>query len=172
MTVPLLVVTGAVGVGKTTVAAEASELLAERDVPHAFVDMDCLTRFHPRPPGDPFGSGLALEGLRRLWRLWAGAGAARLIVAQVVEARTWLREFEEAIPGAAIVVVRLTAPVETIHERIRRRETGASLGWHLDRAVELQELWHAQPVEDVLVETEGRGARELAAEVLAAAGWL
>ena len=37
--VPVLVITGAVGAGKSTVAAEASSLLREAAVPHALVDL-------------------------------------------------------------------------------------------------------------------------------------
>jgi Ni2+-binding GTPase involved in maturation of urease and hydrogenase len=40
--VPVLVVTGPVGVGKTSVAEEIFDQLAARDVPHAVVDLDAL----------------------------------------------------------------------------------------------------------------------------------
>jgi adenylylsulfate kinase-like enzyme len=37
--VPVLLVTGPVGVGKSTVAAEAARLLRQAGVPHALVDL-------------------------------------------------------------------------------------------------------------------------------------
>src|SRR5438105_15288750 len=61
MTVPTLLVTGPVGVGKSTVAAAVSDLLTMRGVAHAFADMDCFSHFHPRPADDRFGSRLTLE---------------------------------------------------------------------------------------------------------------
>jgi adenylylsulfate kinase len=39
---PVLVITGQVGVGKTTVAASLSELLSQSALPHALIDLDWL----------------------------------------------------------------------------------------------------------------------------------
>jgi len=47
--VPVAVITGTVGVGKTSVALEMSEILAARAVPHALVDLDALSYVFPRP---------------------------------------------------------------------------------------------------------------------------
>lgn len=41
--VPLLLLSGTVGVGKTSVVAEICEILSAREVPHTFVDLDALT---------------------------------------------------------------------------------------------------------------------------------
>ena len=41
--VPVLVISGSMGSGKTTVLSEASGLLAEASIPHAALDLDCLT---------------------------------------------------------------------------------------------------------------------------------
>lgn len=41
---PVILVTGPVGIGKTTVAGEMSELLEQAGVPHAFVVMNCRRR--------------------------------------------------------------------------------------------------------------------------------
>jgi adenylylsulfate kinase-like enzyme len=38
--VPPLLITGTLGAGKTTVAAEISELLDQAQIPHAHVDVD------------------------------------------------------------------------------------------------------------------------------------
>ncbi len=54
MTVPTLVLTGPVGVGKTVVAWEVAEILEERGVSFGCFDPDAI-HFRPRPPDDPFG---------------------------------------------------------------------------------------------------------------------
>ena len=57
--VPVLVLTGTVGAGKSTVAAAINDVLAERHIPNAAVDLDALvwsgrlTARGTTPPGDP-----------------------------------------------------------------------------------------------------------------------
>jgi adenylylsulfate kinase-like enzyme len=52
MSVPVLLVTTPVGVGKTTVALEASDVLEATGVAHAVIDVDALSWCYPTP--DPF----------------------------------------------------------------------------------------------------------------------
>jgi tRNA uridine 5-carbamoylmethylation protein Kti12 len=47
--VPVLLITGPVGVGKLTVAAEAARLLREANVPHALVDLAWIEQCWPVP---------------------------------------------------------------------------------------------------------------------------
>lgn len=172
MSLPTLLVTGPVGVGKTSVAFEVMELLEEHDVSHAFFDVDGLTYFHPKPPDDPFGERFAVDALGLLFPRLAERGIERLILARVLWERESLAAYARALPGATFTVVRLTAPLPVIEERLRRRELGSGLEWFLARAAELAAHWDAHPVEDALVETAGRSVREIATEVVAAVGWL
>ena len=48
MSVPMLVISGAMGSGKTTVLSELSDLLEEAGVAHAAVDLDTLSLMYPR----------------------------------------------------------------------------------------------------------------------------
>src|SRR5258708_36649636 len=100
MSVGVLLVTGPVGVGKTTVALEASDLLEAAGVPHAVIDVDALSWCYRTPVNDPFHNRLALRNLRCVWANFAAAGAARLILARVIEARDELGAFRQAVPGA------------------------------------------------------------------------
>ncbi|HET7036837.1 MAG TPA: hypothetical protein VFI42_14225 [Thermomicrobiaceae bacterium] len=170
--VPTLLITGPVGVGKTTVASEVSELLEAARIAHAFVDIDALRWCYPGPPGDRFRAGLALRNLAAIWPNFAACGATRLVLADVLEDRAELAGYQRALPGAAITVVRLRAAPETLAARVARRELGAGLEWHLARARELAARMDARPVEDLLVETEGRGVRAVAEEIVRRAGWL
>jgi len=161
----VIVVTGPVGVGKTSVAWEMTEVLDERGLPFGFFDPDAI-HFRPVPDDDPFG-----------YRVWSAAlatalplmAADRLLVPLVVEQR---EAAERLLPGAELTIVRLTAAPGTLDERIRRRELGAGLEWHLRRARELDAHWRENPVEDFVVDTEGRAIRDLAVEVLTRSGWI
>lgn len=173
MNVPTVIVTGPVGVGKTTVAGEMGLLLRDAKVPHATVDFDELTACYPRPTDDDrWGTRLGLTNLAALWKNYDRAGARRLIIARVLESRSELDGFREAVPGAEIKVVRLRATPETLQARVRQRGPGGGMQWHLSRAVELAPLMDAQQVEDLLVETDRRGAVDIARDILLRVGWL
>ena len=161
----LIVVTGPTGVGKTTAAWEMTEVLDERGVPFGFYDPDAI-HFRPVQDDDTFNSRVWLAALETAWPLMK---VDRLIVPVVVEDRA---AAERLLPGAELTVARLTASPATLDERLRRRELGSALDWHLERARELEALWREHPVEDFLVDTEARGVRDIAIEVLTRSGWI
>ena len=72
-----------------------------------------------------------------------------------------------AVPGSELFVVRLESSLEVNHARIRVREaTPESMQWHLDRATQLHEELSTQKLEHVLIPTEGKSVREIAAEIV------
>ena len=173
MNVPTIIVTGPVGVGKTTVANEMGMLLLGAKVPHATVDFDQLTACYPRPADDDrWGTKLGLLNLAALWKNYELSGARRLLIARVIESRSELEGFREAIPGADLLLVRLRAKPETLRTRIRQRGPGRGMEWHLKRAIELAPLMDARRVEDLLVETDGRDPMNIARDILLRLGWL
>ncbi|MBW3624506.1 MAG: hypothetical protein KY468_13960 [Armatimonadetes bacterium] len=171
-TIPVLVITGPVGVGKTTTAQAVSDALSRREVPHALLDMDALRECRPAPVGDPFHIALSMKNLAAVWINFREAGAERLVIADVVEQREQRAEYEAAVPGAQVRIVRLSAPLPTIHARLEGRETGDGLEWHRHRAGVLKEQMERNSVEDFVVETEGKTVPQIAEEALARAGWL
>lgn len=64
-----MVITGAVGVGKTTVAYEVRLRLKAANVPHALID-DEFALFHPYAPDDPNGERVRNNALRSLWQIY------------------------------------------------------------------------------------------------------
>ena len=171
-TIPVLLITGPPGVGKTSVAIEISELLDHARVAHALVDLDSLRWCYPRPAHDPFRVELALKNLAAVWSNFQAAGATRLILADVLEAREELEGFRIAIPNGTFFVVRLQASVVTLAERLRGREIGSGLERMLSRTVELAGQMEESRVEDLLVNTEGKSVTAVAREVLARSGWM
>jgi adenylylsulfate kinase len=170
-TIPVLILTGPVGAGKTTVGMAVSEQLQEADTAHAFVNLDWLSWCYPAPPHDRFHAALCLRNLAAVCANYRAAGAERLVLAGVVETRAERAEYQAAIPGAELVVVRLHATLPTLLGRLAARESGASLAWHQHRAGELTAIMVRNRVEDMLVDTEGKSIAEIAGEVLARIGW-
>ncbi len=171
-TVPTLIVTGPVGVGKTRVAYEIANLLEEVALPHACIDLDTLRSCYPRPPQDRFNLALGLKNLGVIWENCRLAGATHLILADVVESPGERADYQLAVPGAAITIVRLRATIATLTARVGGRETGSGLDWHLRRAAELAAQMDRDQVEDFVVETDGRAVTTIAHEIIDRCGWL
>ena len=170
--IPVLLVSGSIGVGKTTVATEMSAILDRHRMSHALVDMDALRWRYPADPSDPFSAALGLQNLAAVWRNCQLAGAERLVLVDIVESRAQLPQYGAAIPGATLVVVRLCAATATLAARIAQREVGAGYAWHLERSAELAALMEREQVEDLAVENDGRPLADVAGEVLRRCNWL
>jgi adenylylsulfate kinase len=162
----MLVLTGPVGVGKTTVAQAISDLLSEHGLAHAVVDQDWLRACLPAPPHDTFHMALGLKNLAAVWANYCAAGAERLIIADVVETERDRAQYQTAVPGADVTVVRLHATLPTLHARLARRDAGASLAWHQQRAAELILLMERNGIGDLIINTEGKTEGEVAWEIV------
>lgn len=165
MLVDILCVTGPCGSGKSTVGFECMEQLERAGVAAAFVDGE-LAYFHPKPTTDRWGYAVAEEGLRALWRVYAAAGHTRLLLSRVVEDDEQLAIVERAIPDASIRLYRLVATPATVEHRLRQREIGSGLAWHLQRSDEIARSTLGEPVD------AERGVIDIATDVLRRAGWL
>jgi hypothetical protein len=69
------------------VASEVSELLDQAGVAHAFVDIDSLRWCYPRSAHTRFRGQLAIKDLAAIWANFQEAGAACLVLADVLESR-------------------------------------------------------------------------------------
>jgi adenylylsulfate kinase len=167
--VPVLLITGPVGVGKTTTADAVSYLLAQRGIRHACVDLPQVGKAFPVSDSDPWNEELTHRNLASMWQNFQASGAQRLIVSRVLEARSGLRRITKAVPGAEITVVRLRAPLIVLHRRIRARNPQPE--WYLNAATELSHTMELHALEDFVVDNEAMSVDETARVVLDLTGW-
>ena len=164
--IPVLIIAGPVGVGKSSVASAVSEIFNDRSIPHACIDLDYLRYAYPRPKDDPFYSKLGMRNLASVWKNYQEVGIGCLILPSVIEHRSELEDYRKAIPGADIFIVGLHAPIKEIQRRLRGRENGQSLKWHLKRAAELSDIMKANRVGDVIIETSGKSIDAIAGLII------
>lgn len=165
--VSVIVISGPVGAGKTTVADAISEILCAKSVPHAVIDLDNLRYAFPRPANDWFHSALGYKNLAAVWKNYRDVGATYAVIPNVVEEVSDVENIKKAIPGARVTVVRLRAPLKTLHKNLRGREQSEkSLDWHLKRASKLHDQLEKSKVEDVVVDVVGKTPAEIAEEIL------
>ena len=144
------------------------------------IDADELDRIFPAPADDPHKSYLTRRNLAAVWENLRGAGAPRLILSMVASSiEDELSHVREAIPEAAITVVRLRAAEDDLLERLRQREVGSGYVHQAARTIEQARLMGREPAEGralreppLLDDTSGRTVGDVAREVLDRAGWL
>jgi hypothetical protein len=170
VTVPVLLLNGTVGSGKTTILGAINEVLWRDQVPHAALDLDAV--IWQCPETSRWNQDLMFENLAALWSNYAAHGSTRLALARVLEDPADLDRYREAVPGAAITVCRLVAPHATRVERLHRRmQPGPNLDWHLARTGELHDILEQAAIDDFVVVNDGP-VREVALAVLTKAGWI
>ncbi|MEU6171655.1 AAA family ATPase [Streptantibioticus parmotrematis] len=154
-TVDALVICGAAGVGKTATAREVSRRLVEGGLAHALVERDELDRVHPWPPPGLPRWEPARRNLAAIWATYAGLGHHRLVLCGVfADLRQELRWIAEAVPDAAVTVVRLTAPRDVLASRVRRRDTGGAARDQLRRSErQMEEIAATDPPGTLVVDT-------------------
>jgi len=169
MNVAVLVISGSMGSGKTTVMVEASDILTARGAVHAAIDLDALGIVHlPLEPA----VDLTYRNLASIWANYAAAGVNRLLVAGAIESRAELDRLRATLPDSQIVVCRLRASVETMQQRVRVREPGMLQAKLVARVLELETALDLLRIEDFSVSNDGRSITTVANEILERAGWL
>ena len=165
-----ILLTGMVGTGKTTIAVELGELLDEREVPHAVIDLDWLAWLRPADGSRVTHEQVLTENLRAIWPTFRRAGVDRFVLARYLRGHAEVESMRSALSGVELFVVALSAPRDVLEERLRRRDTGAQLAEHLEAICAADALVEGGGA-DCGVESHGRPAREIAVEIAERAGW-
>jgi len=170
LTESLLIITGAMGAGKTAVLGEASDILASRGIVHAAIDMDVLGLAHL--PSAAINDGVMYENLRSICSNYAVQGVQRFVVARAIEDEAQLKLCRDMIPAANTVVCRLAATIETMRRRVEMRELGIWQPKYVARIEELNSILDRAQLEDFTVANENRPLTDVALEMLVKAGWM
>jgi KaiC/GvpD/RAD55 family RecA-like ATPase len=116
--VPLLLLCGAPGAGKSSVGWEVYWLLSREGVPVAHVDLDGIGY---GPPGHSGSFDMKFRNLAALWRSYSGAGASTLVVSGLRTRQEDVLACAAAVRGAAPTTVVLMVTAEEQRERILTR---------------------------------------------------
>ncbi len=170
LTKSLLVITGAMGAGKTADLGEASDILAQRKIVHAAIDLDALGLAHL--PSAALSDGVMYDNLRSICRNYAALGVQRFLVARAIEDSAQLKLWRDIIPAANSVVCRLIASMEAMKRRVQLRDLGVSQREYVDRVAKLNVILDRAHLEDFAVTNENRPLTDVALEMLVKAGWI
>jgi predicted kinase len=167
-TVNVLVISGSMGAGKTTLMGEISDLLTAADIRHAAVELDTLALGHLRAGADELQS----QNRSAMWRRFSELGISRLVVSGAIDSDARRKEICGAIPGARLVVCRLRAPLEVMQARVRLREPGMLQEQFVARVQTLDAALDAAALDDFSVDNDERSITDVARDVLRLAQWM
>jgi adenylylsulfate kinase len=165
----VLLITGSMGAGKTSTLYEASDLLIERGIVHAAIDLDSLGVGHLDGAAR---AEVALRNLAAVCANYASAGVTRLLAAGAIETRAELEQIQQAARAGATLVCRLRATPEVMEKRIAGRESGIFAGRYLARVRVLDEILAAAALEDFSIDTTNARITGVAEELLNRPAWI
>jgi hypothetical protein len=169
VTKSLLIVTGTMGAGKTSVLGEASDILKSHYIAHAAIDVDALGLAYL--PTASENDEVMYSNLRAVCANYASLGVTRFLMARALESRAELDLYRGIVLATNTVVCRLTANIETMERRVKERESGVSQREYVVRVAKLNVILDRTQLEDFSVSSENRSITEVAHEMLVRAGW-
>ena len=158
------------GAGKTTVLAEASDILALRHIAHAAIDLDALGLAHF--PSSSKNDGVMYRNLESVCKNYAALGVRRILLARAMENRAELELCRGVVSATKTVVCRLTASIESTQQRVKMRESGVAQREYVARVSKLNVILDHARLESFTVSSENRSLTEVAHEMLVKAGWI
>ncbi len=172
MPVPMVLLTGTIGAGKTWVAEAVADLLIERAVGHALVDLDWLGNVSPPPdPTDPHNMKVQIDAFSRALQSFLDAGVERFVLTATLESRGQRDLFVDLVRPTELLVVLVSASPEVVHDRIRRRENSERLlADFLARTDALAGTIESAGFHDLVVRNDP-GAPDPATEITRYLGW-
>ena len=163
----VLLITGSMGSGKTSMLGEASDILEQHMVVHGCLDLDWLAHVSGVHAAD-----LLDQNLDAVVANFAAAGIGRLLVAGAIETRHELERIKQAVHAERLVTCRLRAPIELMEARVSARERGTHAQRYIDRVRVLEKLLDDAALEDFEVDTGRSSITCAATEMLQRAGWI
>jgi chloramphenicol 3-O-phosphotransferase len=160
---------GLFGTGKSSVAIEMADVLEQRAVPYALIDLDYLCWGEPGSDEPGAEHRMMLRNLAPVVANYLDVGVTRFVLARGMRDRAQVESLRETL-GMPLTVVELQVPWDEIERRLTADLTAA-------RADDLREAreWLAsgdhEGLADLTVDNHERPLREVATEVLERLGW-
>jgi adenylylsulfate kinase len=170
VTESLLIITGTMGAGKSAVLAEASDILAQRGIVHAAVDLDALGLAYLADGRT--SDQVMYRNLASVCENYKAAGVKRVLLARAIESRLELEVCLRAVSAAEVSICRLGASLETMEGRVGRRELGVGRQEYVGRVKKLDLILDGAKLEDLTISNEDRAVTDVASEMLLKAGWI
>ncbi len=165
----LLIITGTMGSGKTTVLAEASDILKSRKIPHAAIDLDALgVAYIP----ERLGENAMYENLSSISRNCGRLGVTRLLLARAIESQDELKRCCREAGATEAIVCRLTASDQTTKKRVAERERGMLRQQLIEHATKLNAILATAGIENFSITNEDSTVTDVARELLVRSGWI
>lgn len=165
--VELLILHGPPGAGKTSVAQTMSEILRQRDIANAVIDMDYLAKIYPRKH-----IGIMYKNLASIWPNYEAIGGIKIIIPTYMQ----VGEYEiitEAAPAKSTQVCEVLAPTSVLEERIKEREKREfQIKLHLDYLYQYDSNGPTKEQITFTVTNHNKTKEETALEILQKAGWI
>jgi hypothetical protein len=166
----VILVSGTVGVGKTSALIAIGDALAMGEAPYAIVDLDWLAWLRPDPARGATVRSVLVENLRCVSATFRRAGVEQLVLARAVRQADEVDAIRAALEPCHLVVARLVASAAVVERRLRGRDAGAQLAEHLAESASF-----AADAEDAgigeAIATDELDASAVARAVLRLAGW-
>ena len=138
LTESLLIITGSMGAGKTSVLGEASDILTLRHIAHAAIDLDALGIAHL--PSESGNDRVMYRNLQSVCENYASLGVRRFLLARAVENHAELELCRSAVSAKGVVVCRLAASIGTMEQRIKGAQSGISQREYVTRVTKLNDI--------------------------------
>lgn len=181
----ILLICGATGVGKSTIAFRLHMQQLNAGLTAGYVDLDQIGFVSPGRPDDPGSHKLKARNLAAMWRNYRAAGATHLIAAGPIESNAVLQTYVHALPAATVTLCRLHAGPDELARRVMSRGAGGSwpqpgdplrgrpeeyLRAVADQAITADSTFEREHVGTVRIDTDGRTPEESADLIAAATG--
>jgi adenylylsulfate kinase len=163
-----VLISGAYGSGKSSVAAEMAGILEERGERYVYLDLDYLAWGYPGPDDDRLGHSMLVKNLAAVVANYLEAGVRLFVLAGLIASTEELESLRAAM-GMPVRMARLTVPLEEIERRLSSDVTSARRD-DLREAARQIASGEGVGLEDLEVSND-RDVRDVAEGVLRWLGW-
>ena len=166
----ILLITGTVGTGKTTIATEIGAQLAAMNLHNAVVDLDWLGWVNV---GNDFNGydQLIIQNLVSAWQNYRTIGVEYLVLARAFLQREPVDILLNTFPNTPMIIVRLTASKETIKKRLSQRDSAETLREHLAEMEVMNQIMDGLNLENAIVNNDSLSEKETASQIIHITNW-